>query len=50
MDPGLVIAVALVLLFVLGVARMAWRFLRQNEQPEAGGSLGHQLFGRTKRR
>jgi hypothetical protein len=39
-----------VLLIVLGVARMAWRFLRHNEEPQAGGSLGNQLFGHTKKR
>ncbi len=43
-------AIASVLLIGLGVARMAWRFLRQNEEPEAGGSMGRQMFGRTKKR
>lgn len=47
-DPALVIAAVLVLVFVLSVARMAWRILRHNEEMQAGGSLSHQMFGRTK--
>lgn len=46
----LVIVVASVLLIALGVARMLWRIGRGNEEMESGGSLGHQLFGRTKKR
>ena len=49
MDPVLVIAAASLLLILLGVARVAWRFLHDNEEPQAGGSMGHQLFGRKKR-
>ncbi|MBA3476752.1 MAG: hypothetical protein H0T10_08390 [Actinobacteria bacterium] len=49
-DPVLVIAAASLLLIVLGVARVAWRFLHDNEEPQAGGSMGRQLFGRTKKR
>ena len=45
-DPVLVIAAASLLLIVLGVARVAWRFLHDNEEPQAGGSMGYQLFGR----
>jgi len=27
---------------------MAWRILRHNEEMQSGGSLGRQMFGRTK--
>lgn len=38
------IAVALPLLLVAFVfARMAWRLVWRNEQPEAGGSYGRQI-------
>ncbi|MGI9112451.1 MAG: hypothetical protein ACR2GT_09725 [Gaiellaceae bacterium] len=44
-----VIAVALFLLVVLGIGRMVWRIVRDNEQLEPGGSYSRQLFGRDKR-
>jgi hypothetical protein len=44
----LVAVLAFVLLVVVQIGRMAWRFLRGDEDMEAGGSLGWQLFGRRK--
>jgi len=46
--------VAVVLLIVMAfvafvIGRMVWRFIRGDEQPEAGGSFGWQLFGRHDR-
>jgi len=43
-----VIGVAWVLVAVLGLGRMAWRILRHNEEMQSGGSMGRQMFGRTK--
>lgn len=42
-----VVAVGLIVLLVPLVAfgRMAWRILHDNEQMDAGGSLGDQAFG-----
>jgi hypothetical protein len=34
---------------VLVLGRMAWRFLRDDEQPEAAGSFGRQFFGRRRK-
>jgi hypothetical protein len=42
------IAVAGLVLAVLGMGRMAWRLWRDNEEPEPGGSLGRQMLGRTR--
>jgi hypothetical protein len=44
------IAVAAVVVAVVGMGRMAWRMWRSNEEPEPGGSLSRQMFGRTKDR
>jgi len=44
-----VIAVAIFVLVLLGMGRMAWRILRHNEQLEPGGSYSSQVFGRAKR-
>ena len=41
-------AVAWVLVAMLGMGRIAWRFWYHNEEKQAGGSLGRQMFGRTK--
>jgi hypothetical protein len=43
---GIVLAVVLLMLFAFG--RALWRFFRGDEQMEAGGSQGRQLFGRDK--
>ena len=40
----------MVLIAAFGFARMAWRVLRQNEEMVSGGSLGNQVFRRTKPR
>lgn len=43
----LIIASAVWLLAaVVGLGWMAWRMVRRNEEMEAGGSLGRQMFGR----
>ena len=42
------IALAFVALTVVQIARMAWRFLRGDEDLESGGSFGWQLFGTRK--
>ena len=44
------IAVAALVVAVVGMGRMAWRMWRYNEEPEPGGSLSRQMFGRTKDR
>ncbi len=49
MDPVAVLVVAFVAIMVLGLVRFAWRFVRGNEEMEAGGSYGRQMFGRRKR-
>jgi hypothetical protein len=46
---GVVLA-AVVVLVVFAFARMGWRLVRGNEQPDAGGSWGDQLTRRGKRR
>jgi len=46
----LALVAGLVLFPLLGLAPMAWRIFRRNEEPEHGGSLGRQLLGRNKRR
>ena len=51
MDVTLVLIVvlaALLLIAVLGGGLMAWRILHGNEEMESGGSIGRQVFGRTK--
>ena len=40
---GAVIIIAAVVLVVIGLALMAWRLIRLNEEPEQGGSYGHQF-------
>ena len=40
------IAVVFAVLVLAGLIRMAWRFLHDNEEPEAGGSFSRQFFGR----
>jgi hypothetical protein len=42
------IALAFVALTVVQIARMAWRFLRGDEDLESGDSFGWQLFGGRK--
>jgi len=46
-DPVFVIVAVSVLVLVLGIARMAWRILRHNEEMQSGGSLGTQALGRS---
>lgn len=43
-----VVVIAIFLLGVFGIARMAWRLYRGDTQLESGGSMGHQLFDRDK--
>ena len=50
MDAVLVVAGVGAVLVVLSLARLVWRVFRGNEQLESGGSMGHQMFGRTKKR
>jgi len=45
-----VVALAFVALTVVQIARMAWRFLRGDEDLESGDSFGWQLFGGRKRK
>ncbi len=44
----LVVGLAIVLLTVVQIARMGWRFLRGDEDLESGGSFGWQVFGGRK--
>ena len=43
-----IVVLAFLLLVVVQIGRMAWRFLRGDEDMEAGGSFGWQLFGGRK--
>ena len=43
-----VIVLAVVLLVVVQIGRMAWRFLRGDEDMVSGDSFGWQLFGNRK--
>jgi hypothetical protein len=43
-----VVVGVLLVLMLAGVARILWRLSRGEEEMEAGGSLGRQLFGRHK--
>ncbi len=43
-------AVAWVLVAMLGMGRRAWRFWYHNEEKQAGGSLGRQMSRRAKGR
>jgi hypothetical protein len=46
---ALAVVMALVMaLAILQLFRRAWRILRGDEEMEAGGSWGRQLFGRRK--
>lgn len=40
------IAITLIAFVVVQIARMAWRFLRGDEDMVSGDSFGWQLFGR----
>ncbi len=42
------VALAFMVLTVVQIGRMAWRFLRGDEDMVSGGSFGWQLFGRRK--
>jgi hypothetical protein len=44
-----VVGLAVLALMLAGAARLLWRVYRGDEEMEAGGSLGRQLFGRHKR-
>jgi len=47
----LALLLVLVLLPVVVLGRMAWRiFVKEDEQPEPGGSLGRQFLGRSEKR
>jgi hypothetical protein len=35
---------------VIGMTLMAWRIWRHNEEMVPGGSMSHQMFGRSKDR
>jgi hypothetical protein len=43
------VAAVWVLAAVVAMGYTAWRFFHGNEELEPGGSLGRQLFGRTRR-
>jgi hypothetical protein len=43
-----ILALALFVLIAVQTVRAGWRFFHDNEEPVAGGSWGHQLFGRRK--
>ncbi len=43
-----VIVVAMLLVAVVGMARLAWRTFHDNEEMVPGGSLGRQFLGRRK--
>jgi hypothetical protein len=43
-----IVILALATFIALLIGRMVWRFIREDAEPEAGGSLGRQLFGRHK--
>jgi len=46
----LALLLVLVLLPVVVMGRMAWRFfVKEDEQPEPGGSFGRQFLGRHKK-
>ena len=52
MDVWLIVLIVLlavcVLLPLIGLGRMAWRILLHDEEPQPGGSLSRQMFGRRK--
>jgi len=43
-----VVVLAVLVLVLVQIGRMAWRFLRGDEDLESGDSFGWQLFGRRK--
>jgi hypothetical protein len=45
---ALLVALALIALVLVQIGRMAWRFLRGDEDLESGDSFGWQLFGRRR--
>ncbi len=44
------IVVAVLLVAVAGMARMAWRIFHDNEEMEPGGSMGDQMLAARKRK
>jgi uncharacterized membrane protein len=43
-----VVVLAVLVLVLVQIGRMGWRFLRGDEDMESGGSFGWQLLGRRK--
>jgi hypothetical protein len=43
-----IVAAVFLLVAALGLGRMAWRLWRGDEELEPGGSMGRQMFGRSK--
>lgn len=50
LDVVSALTIAVLLVAAFGLARMAWRIVRGNEEMEAGGSLGDQLLGTRNRK
>jgi hypothetical protein len=48
METRMVIGLVIVALVVLAIGRMIWRIVRGNEEMQSGGSMGRQMFGRSK--
>ena len=49
LDVVSVISVAILVVVALGMGRMGWRLWHNNEQMEAGGSMGDQMLGQNER-
>lgn len=45
LDVVAAVWIALLVVALVGMGRMAWRLVHHNEQIEAGGSLGDQILG-----
>lgn len=44
------VALAVIVLVIVQIVRMAWRLFRGDEELVSGGSWGNQFFGRRKER
>jgi hypothetical protein len=48
MDTRMVVGLVVVAAVAVGIGRMIWRIVRSNEEMQPGGSMGRQMFGRSK--
>ncbi len=45
LDVLSIVAIVLLVVVLIGMARMGWRIWHTNEQMDAGGSMGDQMLG-----